>query len=210
MFTFQDGGKTLTVSIGNRTDASLYPPVVYTELPSKLKPIQNVGKWPVYWAYLLGQTLRDAWYKQNVPEEQVELKNVEQYAIAYCHILTGEECIATGSADSTTGDGKGSADDVVLGILGRAQITVSLTCMPLRAFPPVLQRLILAACDCYSNRHTRGRCLAGRYVCERNPNRLGLQGWSTQKHRCVTFFEGRSCQGRGHWRSRTMAKVRAQ
>lgn len=70
-----------TVTIGsNRTSATdlvNYPPAEYVDLPNKLAPVKLIGDWPIYWPYLLGQTLRDKWYRGDMLEDQVTLENIE-------------------------------------------------------------------------------------------------------------------------------------
>ena len=116
MFTSKDGARKdqesyciyddpemskVRISIGsNRTaDYAKYPPVEYTDLPNELKSVENTGGWPTYWAYLLGKTLKEKWYPKETPEDQVAIDKVEEYAIAYCSILTGEECVVTGTTE---------------------------------------------------------------------------------------------------------------
>jgi hypothetical protein len=172
MFTSKDGARKdrnsyciyddsemsrVTVSIGsNRTDFNdyaKYPPVEYADLPNKLGSVKNIGDWPTYWPFLLGQTLRDKWYQGDIPEEQVTLDNVEKYVIAYCEILTGEECIATGTVNphTITKDGIETkwAEDVVHRILMRSRITVSFRLDVRYAFAHVLLTFLSTACDCH-------------------------------------------------------------
>jgi hypothetical protein len=107
------------------TDYTKYSPHEITDLPNKLGSIRNILDWPTYWPYLLGQTLRDKWYQGDIPEDQVTLENVEQYVIAYCEILTGVECVATGTSEPKVLDGKELASDEAFRILLRSKFTVS-------------------------------------------------------------------------------------
>lgn len=55
-----------------------------------------------------------------MPEDQVTLENVEKYVIGYCEILTGVECMATGTTEPQMKDGTESAGHVVHNILMRS------------------------------------------------------------------------------------------
>jgi len=59
-------------------------------------------------------------------EDQVMLENVEKYVIAYCEILTGVECMATGTLEPQTKDGTDWAGHLVHNILMRSPWTVSI------------------------------------------------------------------------------------
>jgi hypothetical protein len=119
-----------TITIGsNRTSATdlvNYPPAEYVDLPNKLASVKLIGDWPIYWPYLLGLTLRDKWYQGDMPEDQVTLENVEKYVIAYCEILTGVECTATGASEPQIKDGTEWAGHEVHRILMRSPFTVSI------------------------------------------------------------------------------------
>ena len=73
--------------------------------------------------------MKEKWYPKETPEDQVAIDKVEEYAIAYCSILTGEECVATGTTEPhVIKEGEVEtkwADEVVHRVLMRSKITVS-------------------------------------------------------------------------------------
>ena len=72
-----------------------------------------------YWAYLLGKAMRQ-WHPYNESREQdVQLEDLEEHAIAYLSLLTGEECAATGDITDQV------QQDTAKKIIGKADNTVS-------------------------------------------------------------------------------------
>jgi hypothetical protein len=72
-----------------------------------------------YWAYVLGKAMRQ-WHPYSKGREQdVQLEELEEHAIAYLSLLTGEECAATGDI---TDQGQ---QDIAKKIIGKADNTVS-------------------------------------------------------------------------------------
>ena len=69
-----------------------------------------------------------------MPEDQVTLENVEKYVIAYCEILTGVECMATGTSEPQRKDGTEWAGHVVHNILMRSPWTVSIRVICIQSF----------------------------------------------------------------------------
>lgn len=87
-------------------------------------PDQGVQIPETYWAYVLGKAMRQ-WHPYSESREQdVQLEDLQEHAIAYLSLLTGEECAATGDI---TDQGQ---QDVAQKIIGKAGDTVSFYLSP--------------------------------------------------------------------------------
>jgi hypothetical protein len=72
-----------------------------------------------YWAYLLGKAMRQ-WHPYSEGREQdVQLEELQEHAIAYLSLLTGEECATTGDITDQ------AQQDIAKKIIGKADNTVS-------------------------------------------------------------------------------------
>lgn len=160
----------VTVSIAparngtNRNDVDKYPPVTYTH--DSLVNVKLKGGYPIYWAHLVSKTLADKWHPISTPVADMKIDDAEQYAIAYCSILTGKECVVTKTTEPriTKVDGVDVkwADEKVHRVLKRAQkMTVRPRYVQFYARTMLIARLLARNRDRTRSRRST-RCLGGR------------------------------------------------
>jgi hypothetical protein len=90
-----EDNKSLTISAGGKTKT--YEGEDYKKMLADVDAIINVEDRPTKWVYLLGKALKE-WHASEKPENEIDdIKAAQVHLIAYCEILTGKKCEATGN-----------------------------------------------------------------------------------------------------------------
>lgn len=90
-----EDNKSLTISAGGKSKT--YEGEDYEQMLAEVGAIVNVEDRPTKWVYLLGKALKE-WHASEKPENEIDdIKAAQVHLIAYCEILTGKKCEATGN-----------------------------------------------------------------------------------------------------------------